>query len=100
MVYCSIVIRNYSLCNNFANEKVAESLNLKPRGGTSVISMASGKLNAQILGQISGNLKIHEKNYFDVTLGVVPDRCSDIVLEQSFVSKHKEIIFKSNGTQE
>ena len=42
--------------NNFVNKKVAESLGLKPQGGTSVVSMASGKLNAPILGQISGNL--------------------------------------------
>ena len=62
--------------------------------------MASGKLNAAILGQISGNLEIEERNYFDVTLGVVPDFCSNIVLGQSFMNKHKEIAFKLNGTQE
>ena len=86
--------------NNFVNKKVTESLGLKPQGGTSVVSMASGKLNAPILGQISGNLEIQGRNYFDVTLGVVPDLCSDIVLGQSFMNKHKEITFKLNGTQE
>ena len=85
---------------NFVDKKVAESLGLKPQGGTSVVSMASGKLNAPILGQISGNLEIQGRNYFDVTLGVVPDLCSDIVLGQSFMNKHKEITFKLNGTQE
>ena len=68
--------------DNFADKKVAESL------------------NAPILGQISGNLEIQGRNYFDVTLGVVPDLCSDIVLGQSFMNKHKEITFKLNGTQE
>ena len=86
--------------DNFADKKVAESLGLKPQGGTSIVSMASGKLNAPILGQISGNLEIQGRNYFDVTLGVVPDLCSDIVLGQSFMNKHKEITFKLNGTQE
>ena len=62
--------------------------------------MASRKLNAPILGQISGNLEIQGRNYFDVTLGVVPDLFSDIVLGQSFMNKHKEIIPKLNGTQE
>ena len=86
--------------DNFVDKKVAESLGLKPQGGTSVVSMASGKQNAPILGQISGNLEIQGRNYFDVTLGVVPDLCSDIVLGQSFMNKHKEIAFKLNGTQE
>ena len=51
--------------NNFVDEKVAKSLGLKPRGGTSI--MVSGKLNAPIFGQILGNLEIQGKNYFDVT---------------------------------
>ena len=62
--------------------------------------MASGKLNATILGQILGNLEIQGRNYFDVTLGVVPDHCSDIVLGQSFMNKHKKVTFQLNGTQE
>ena len=86
--------------DNFVDKKAAESLGLKPRGGTLVVSMASGKLNAPILGQISGNLEIQGRNYFDVTLSVVPDLCSDIVLGQSFKNKHKEITFKLNGAQE
>ena len=73
--------------DNVVDKKVAESLGLKPRGGTSVVSMASGKLNAKILGEISGSLQIQERNYFDVTLGVVPDLCSDIVLGQSFIEQ-------------
>ena len=85
---------------NFIDKKVAESLGLKPQGGTLVVSMASVELNATILGQISGNLEIQGRNYFDVTLGVVPDLCSDIVLGQSFMNNHKEISFKLNGTQE
>ena len=75
----------------FVDKKVAESLGLKPLGGTSVVSMASGKLNAPILGQISGNLEIQRRNHLDITLGVVSDLCSDIVLGQSFMNKHKEI---------
>ena len=66
--------------DNFVDKNVAESLGLKPQGGTSVVSVASGKLNAPILGQMSGNLEIQRRNYFNVTLGVVPDLCSDIVL--------------------
>ena len=62
--------------------------------------MAFIKLNAPILGQISGNLEIQGRNYFDVTLSVVPDLCFDIVIGQSFMNKHKEITFKLNGTQE
>ena len=45
-------------------------------------------------------LEIQGRNYFDVTLGVVPDLCSDIVLGQSLMNKHKVITFKLNGTQE
>ena len=56
--------------DNFVDKKVAESLGLKHQCGTSVVSMASEKLNAPILGQISGNLEIEGRNYFDVTLGV------------------------------
>ena len=62
--------------------------------------MASGKLNAPILGQILSNLEIQGRNYFDVMLGLVPDLCSDIVLGQSFMNKHKELTFKLNGAQE
>ena len=86
--------------DNFVDKKVAESLGFKLQGGTSVVSMASEKLNAPILGQILGNLEIQGRNYFCVTLGVVPDLCSDIVLGQSFMNKHKEITSKLNGTQE
>ena len=84
--------------DNFVDKKVAESLGLKPQDGTSVVSMASGKLNAPILGQILGNLEIQGRSYFDVTLGVVPDLGSDIVLGQSFMNKHKKITFKLNRT--
>ena len=86
--------------DNFVKNKVAESPGLKPQGDTSVVFMASGTLNAPILGQMSGNLEIQRRNYFNVTLGVVPDLCSDIVLGQFFINKHKEITFKLNRTQE
>ena len=54
--------------DNFVDEKVAKSLGFKSRGGTSIVSIASGKLNAPIVGKISGNLQIQRRNYFDVVL--------------------------------
>ena len=62
--------------------------------------MASGELNAPILGKTSGSLEMQRRNYFAVALGIVPNFCSDIVLGQFFMSKHKKIAFKLNKTQE
>ena len=77
---------NTRVSDNFVDKNVAEFLGLEPRGGTSIVSMASGKLNASILEQILEKLEIQERNYFDLTLGVVPDLCFDIVLGQSFMN--------------
>ena len=46
--------------DNFVDEKIAKSLDLKSRACTSIVSIASGKLNAPILGKISGNLETQE----------------------------------------
>ena len=94
MAYCLIVYLILELPIILSMKKLQKSLGLKPQGGNSIVFMASGKLNAPILGKILGNLEIQERKYFDVTQDVVPDLCSDIVLGQSFMSKHKEVTFK------
>ena len=47
--------------DNFVDEKVAKYQGLKPRCGTSTVSMASGKLNAPILEKFHAILSSRKK---------------------------------------
>ena len=65
---------------NFISEKVAKSVGLKPSGYKSQISMASDELTAPVLGKVQSELELQRRKYPNVTFGVIPKLCADIVL--------------------
>ena len=67
---------------NFISEEVAKSVGLKPSGYKSQVSMASDELTAPVLGKVQNELELQGRKYPNVTFGVIPKLCADIVLGQ------------------
>ena len=65
---------------NFISEEVAKSVGLKPSGYKSQVSMASDELTAPVLGKVQSELELQRRKYPNVTFGVIPKLCADIVL--------------------
>ena len=82
---------------NFISEKVVLDIGLRRHGKVSQVSMASSQLNAPVLGSVTTNLIIDGRVYNNLSFGVVPGLCSDIILGQDFMSQHDEIVFKLGG---
>ena len=59
--------------------------------------MASDELTAPVIGKVQSELELQGRKYPNVTFGVILKLCADIVLGQSFLNIHKEVIFKLGG---
>ena len=40
------------------------------------------------------------RDYCDVTFGIIPGLCTDVILGQDFLKRHKQIIIQINDPQE
>ena len=54
---------------------------------------------SKVLGKVKETLKLKGRTYDNLTLGVVPKLCADIVLEQAFMRQHEEVVFKLGGSK-
>ena len=52
---------------------------------------------APTLGKVCTSLKVQRRDYPNVMLGVMPRLCADVVLDQDFLRRHKEVIIKLDG---
>ena len=60
--------------------------------------MASQVFSVKVLGKVKETLKLKGRTYDNLTLGVVPKLCADIVLGQTFMRQH-EVVFKLGGSK-
>ena len=49
--------------------------------------------------KVKETLKLKGRTYDNLTLGVVPKLCADIVLGQAFMRQHEEVVFKLGGSK-
>ena len=61
--------------------------------------MASQAFSVKVLGKVKETLKLKGRTYDNLTLGVVPKLCADIVLGQAFMRQHEEVVFKLGGSK-
>ena len=90
---------NTGASESFVNEGIAEIAKLHLEGKPRV-SMASDNLMAPPLGKVCTSLKVQERDYPNVMLGVMPGLCADVVLGQDFLRRHKEVIIKLDGPRD
>ena len=62
--------------------------------------MASTAMQANVSGKTKGTLIIQDRTYKNISFGVVEGLCADIILGQSFMKEHEEIVFKMGGMQQ
>ena len=86
--------------DNFISEKAVLDNRLKSYGDTSKISMASTTMQANVLGKVTGTLLVKDRTYKNISFGVVEGLCADIILGQSFMKEHEEIVFRMGGMQQ
>ena len=84
---------------NFINKKVVDELRLKIFGAKTNVAMASQAFSVKVLGKVKGTLKLKGRIYDNLTLGVVPKLCADIVSGQAFMKQHEEVVFKLGGSK-
>ena len=84
---------------NFIYKKVVDKLRLKIFGAKTNVAMASQAFSVKVLGKIKGTLELKGRTYDNLTLGVVPKLCADIVLGQAFMRQHEEVVFKLGGSK-
>ena len=84
---------------NFINKKVVDELRLKIFGAKTNVAMASQAFSVKVLGKVKETLKLKGRTYDNLTLGVVPKLCADIVLGQAFMIQHEEVVFKLGGSK-
>ena len=61
--------------------------------------MASQAFSVKVLGKVKETLKLKGQTYDNLTLGIVPKLCADIVLGQAFMKQHEEVVFKLGGSK-
>ena len=85
---------------NFMSEDTAKSTKVKLHGKPYKVSMATNKLSANVLGQAITDIKVLGRTYFNISFGVVPFLCADLILGQNFLKQHKEVVFQLGESQE
>ncbi|XP_077969923.1 uncharacterized protein LOC120331269 [Styela clava] len=82
---------------SYIKASVARSLGLTLYGPKTVIALASNESVAQTIGFVDAPLKIGTRVYDAMKFGVVENLCTDIILGQDFLSKHRKVVFEFNG---
>ena len=84
---------------NFISEGIVNIVELIPNGKSSKVNMASSELSATILGRVTSDLDVQGRTYKNLSFGIISNLCADVVLGQSFLNKHSEVLLKLEGTQ-
>ena len=61
--------------------------------------MATWSLRDHITGRCVVNLNIYDEVYESVSLKIMKNLCTDILLGQDFQSQHKQVVFKFDGSK-
>ena len=83
---------------NFMSEDTAKSTKMKLHGKPFKVSMATNKLSANLLGQVITDIKVQGRTYSNISFGVVPFLCADVILGQNFLKQLKRSCFSIRWT--
>ena len=84
---------------NFISDRIVNAGGLIPNGKRSLVNMVSSELSAIILGRVTSDFDVQGRTYKILSFGVISNLCADVVLGQSFLNKHSEVLLKLEGTQ-
>ena len=84
---------------NFISDGIVNTVGLIPNGKCSLVNMASSELSATVLGRVTSNLDVQGQTYKNLSFGVISKLCAVVVLGQSFLNKHSEVLLKLKETQ-
>ena len=84
---------------NLISDGIVNTVGLIPNGKSSKVNMTSSELSATVLGRVTSNLDVQGRTYKNLSFGVIPNLCADVVLGQSFLKEHSEVLLKLEGTQ-
>ena len=82
---------------SFIHQEVAERLNVKIHPSRTNITLASSQVSTT-LGHCFVNLKVNENLYNNFKVSVLPKLCSQVILGQDFMEKHKSVEFYLSGS--
>ena len=86
--------------SSFINETTAKRLKLKVFLHHKNVLMASSNLKNNIAGPCVADLNINGVNYNFVSLKIMKNLCTDILLGHDFQSQHKQVVFKFGGRKD
>ena len=88
-----------SASKNFISEGIVNTVGLIPNGKSSKVNMTSSELSATVLRLVTSDLDVQGRTYKNLSFGIISNLCADVVLGQSFLNKHSEVLLKLEGTQ-
>ena len=69
---------------NFISDRIVNRVGIIPNKKSSKVDMASSELSATVLGRVTSNLDVQGRTYKNLSFGVIPNLCADVLLRQSF----------------
>ena len=69
---------------NFISDRIVNRVGIIPNKKNSKVDMASSELSATVLGRVTSNLDVQGRTYKNLSFGVIPNLCADVLLTQSF----------------
>ena len=82
---------------SFISESAVKRLNIKTFLTTCKSSMALTTLESELVGCCTINFSLNNTGYEHVTLGVLKNLCSDVILGYDFQKQHNKLIFPIGG---
>ena len=82
---------------NFMSEDTAKFIKVKLHGKPFKLSTATNKLTTKVLDRVITDIKVQGRTYFNISFGVVPFLCGDVILGQNFLKQHKEVVLQLVG---
>ena len=86
--------------SSFVNESTARKLSLKAIPHNENVFMASSNLQGQIVGRCITDVNINGVTYSAVSLKIMTDLCTDVLLGHDFQAQRKRVVFKFNGNRD
>ena len=78
----------------------AQEVHLHPQSDPTKVSLAPDSSITEVFEKVCSNLKIQGRGYSNITFGVVPKLCADIVLGQNFLNQYEDVVLKLVGVHE
>ena len=86
--------------DRFISKDKVRELNPKIIPSTSTVSMAQFSLKAEILGNVTIDIRIKEHDYRNQKLAILDKLCTDVMIGQDILRQHEslDLVFGGNRT--